>query len=377
MPELRDLRFTDFDGDGLIDLWGDSDGQVRAFCGTAPEVWRTMSPYGPAHVLTRFKPVADLDDDGIGDVLHDAVSARLGLDLDSSGTRTLIARSGGDGRVLWKTSFSSPWGWFEEDRGGFYRSYTFPLSAGDFDGDGLSDVVVKESPGLKNMSLIKQPASLPLHLLSGRTGRLLWLTIPLTLGYAASGYAWVSRFDARVIRPGDPPDLIVQYINPFRGPSVPPATLLQGQTRLARVSGRHGRILWDVPVSQPDELDSGAWTESAPPSAFGDLDGDGSLDILVSKGPSTQKGETHLELRAISLLDGRTLWTHRIEAIAPHLPHLRRGDHRPRRRWPGRGRHHRHDPLREAARVDAQGARWQRWSRPMDLAALAGRWRVE
>ena len=37
---LGSARFADLDGDGLVDLWGDADGELRAFRGEAPEAWR-------------------------------------------------------------------------------------------------------------------------------------------------------------------------------------------------------------------------------------------------------------------------------------------------------------------------------------------------
>ena len=41
---LARAGFADLDGDGLIDLWGEVDGELRAFRGEAPEAWRAAGP---------------------------------------------------------------------------------------------------------------------------------------------------------------------------------------------------------------------------------------------------------------------------------------------------------------------------------------------
>ena len=49
---LTGLRATpsvaDLDGDGLTDLWGEAEGQLRAFRGEAPEAWRALGAFYPA-----------------------------------------------------------------------------------------------------------------------------------------------------------------------------------------------------------------------------------------------------------------------------------------------------------------------------------------
>ena len=40
-------RFADLDGDGLADLWGAVDGELRAFRGEAPEAWRALGRFEP------------------------------------------------------------------------------------------------------------------------------------------------------------------------------------------------------------------------------------------------------------------------------------------------------------------------------------------
>ena len=45
---LSKTGVADLDGDGLTDLWGEADGQLRAFRGEPPEAWRALGQYAPA-----------------------------------------------------------------------------------------------------------------------------------------------------------------------------------------------------------------------------------------------------------------------------------------------------------------------------------------
>ena len=202
-PRLSDsvvIGVADLDGDGLTDLWGEADGQLRAFRGEAPELWRTLDSFVAARELSRWgnivKPAADLDGDGIGDTLItgprapssnalDAIASHgLGLYHDQGfadvsarangppGSRTAVARSGRDGHLIWKTELDPRRIWFERDHGEFYSLTAQALPAGDLDGDGTPDVSHRAEvhPGQQSAMQIKQTATLPLEVLSGRTG---------------------------------------------------------------------------------------------------------------------------------------------------------------------------------------------------------------
>jgi hypothetical protein len=52
---LIQLGSAHLDGDGLADLWGEFDGESRAFRGDTPELWRGLGSFGRA---------GDLDADG-------------------------------------------------------------------------------------------------------------------------------------------------------------------------------------------------------------------------------------------------------------------------------------------------------------------------
>jgi hypothetical protein len=147
-PEVADL-----DGDGLLDLWGEADGQLRAFRGESPEAWRALGGFKPAdwappfrpprdprsHIIdlaeflapteavTRPRAGSDLDGDGFGDALIENVhSPGVGVD-GMTGSHTAIARSGRDGRVIWKTRLGPSWHGFDRDSGDSYTFTTSPL----------------------------------------------------------------------------------------------------------------------------------------------------------------------------------------------------------------------------------------------------------
>ena len=59
--------------------------------------------------------------------------------------------------------------------------------------------------------------------LSGRTGRPLWIAGPLPLDFEAHGYSTVSWVEPRVVEPNALPDLLVRHDSPFLAAS-PTAT---------------------------------------------------------------------------------------------------------------------------------------------------------
>ncbi len=147
LPGLGQVHGDDLDGDGLLDLWGEHEGDLRAFRGEGPEAWRALEMLDPArasYLETRgeFHPPADLDGDGIGDALTTMVIAPGPSPNQATGSRTAIARSGRDGRLLWKAELDARRSWFDPDRHEDYGLQTFPLPAGDLDGDGTPDVFV-------------------------------------------------------------------------------------------------------------------------------------------------------------------------------------------------------------------------------------------
>ena len=305
---------ADLDGDGLADLWGEAEEQLRAFRGEPPEMWRTFGLFAPARKTHQpwdagNRQAADFDGDGIADTLSDGLNFPGDSASDRTGSRTAIVRSGRDGHVLWKTVLDPPifWLWPEPGRG--YRLAAYPPPAGDFDGDGTPDVIVEKYSN-DQAAIGRELAALPIQILSGRDGRFLWSAGPLPLGFEAHGHTQVQWFEPRIFRPGDPPDLLVHHRNPFLKATktpTPPNPWAPAQERLARVSGRTGRVVWDVPVEdQPSQRRPG-WPR---PPKIADLDGDGSPDTALIVRPMTAGGErSSYELKTISLRDGASLWS--------------------------------------------------------------------
>ena len=170
-------------------------------------------------------------------------------------------------------------------------------------------MLVQENPQQQlPIQAIGGPATLPVMLLSGRTGQPLWLAGPLPLGFEAHGYSRIHWVEPLVVEPSTAPDLLLRHDSPFLAArSTPPPPNTAGRARLARISGRTGRILWDVPLSdQPSSQNF----NFVPPPRFHDLDGDGVLDVtMMIAGTPGAAGQPGFELKAVSLRDGRPLWS--------------------------------------------------------------------
>jgi hypothetical protein len=185
---------------------------------------------------------------------------------------------------------------------------TFPMPAGDLDGDGTPDVIVERyfPSGMPR----NRAATLPLDILSGRTGRHLGAPGPLYLGFDARGYSSFTWVDVRVVEPQASPDILVRHQNAFVPVGAPPPSAVPSRSRLTRLSGRDGRIIWDIPLIDREGPSRSGRIE---PGGFGDLDGDGVLDLVEAVEPVGATDSTPMELRAISLADGKPLWTHPLE----------------------------------------------------------------
>lgn len=359
IPGLYRPDATDLDGDGLDDLRGEVDGRILAFPGRPAEVWRALGRFRPAgedarldpiriargetndrfapsHEFTRFRGASDLDGDGIGDVLIDEVDPDYGF-FRATVNRIAVARSGRDGHPIWKAVLNTPGFWDEPDaaRGVSYELSTFPLPAGDLDGDGTPDMIATRNWGRFEWQLAdpeaRRPETLPLQALSGRTGRRLWSAGPLPPGSASYGGIWIGGFDSLVLHQSkrkDAPDVLVEHSTPYFWLDSLRAVGLavdsgghridSGGHRLARLSGRDGRVVWDVQRSKTKRPGAGS-AGTVPPLTiplrhFGDLNGDGVLDVILVDSPASGgslgfAGGQEITLEAFSLKDGGKLWT--------------------------------------------------------------------
>ena len=315
---LTRIGTADLDGDGLLDLWGSSDGELRCIRGNPPEAWRAFGPFRPATTANftlgpnSGSEPADLDGDGIADTVSNGLYITGPSLSGPTGSRTAIARSGFDGHVLWKTVLDPPWLWFLPEPGRSYTLAAFPLPLGDFNGDGTPDIVVQKNTN-DQAAIGRQPACVPLQLLSGRDGRQLWTAGPLPLGFEAHGFSQVSWFGPCAVEASVSPDLLVLHRSPFVKATAttkpaPISAWAPSRQRLARVSGHTGRVVWDIPLEEQPSSPSPGFAQPGPPT-LDDLDGDGTLDAAVVIRRSVQPGQADFELKVISLHDAVIRWS--------------------------------------------------------------------
>jgi tRNA A-37 threonylcarbamoyl transferase component Bud32/outer membrane protein assembly factor BamB len=309
---------ADLDGDGLADLWGAVEGELRALRGERPEAWRTLGA---------FQPAGDLDRDGVADVVSADLDPPVRAANAKLESRVILARSGRDGRVLWRSS-AEAWG----DEHGYFLT-TFPLPRGDLDGDGVPEVVVRavpdDSPDQQHVVKRKDwpAAALPLAVYSGRSGHRLWSASRLPRDLGARGYSRIGAIDAcDSSEPGRPDILVMHY--PIADPGV--AVRSGGgteQVRLARLSGRDGRVVWDVALADwPRNWAARNWAwrnRRGFTHEYADLDGDGKLDIVLATIDMPAAGrDDSFELHAVSLEDGKVLWAHTARIEVGNFPRL-------------------------------------------------------
>ena len=312
---LSKPRYSDLDGDGLADLWGEVDGELRAFRGEAPEAWRALGRFEPASSAYGARdfirgPSIDFDGDGVADTLLHTARVPGNWPRQPSFSRTAQARSGRDGHVIWTTTLDPAASWLEPGRTDWYVFTAFPPPGGDLDGDGTPDVIVQRPVLFWQSTVFKQNATLPVQVISGRTGALLWRAGPLPLGFDARGYSQIHSLRAAAVEPTAAPDLFVRHGSPFVKPgSAPPAPKTRestGRPSLARISGRDGRILWNVPLAEDEPPGVNYYV---PPDKFADLDGDGGLDTLMVVPPVPSAGGPDYMMVAVSLREGKRLWS--------------------------------------------------------------------
>ena len=212
---------ADLDGDGLTDLWGSVNGNLVAYRGQTTEAWR---------VLGRHHSAADLDGDAIADVISDDLRVRPSIDVNSRKTLMAAAHSGRDGRVLWRAMLEYQGPWLEvmaESEPGYTLS-TFARPGGDLDGDGVPEISAIRSGAY--YSSLRGVATLPLEVLSGRSGRLFWSAGPLPLGFnVTTSYPRSRSIDLRACEPRGPMDIIVRHQGQYCSPAHQPAEWFFGR----------------------------------------------------------------------------------------------------------------------------------------------------
>jgi serine/threonine protein kinase len=304
-------KTADLDGDGWIDLWGSVENKLCAYRGRPSEAWR---------VIDRLHADSDFDGDGMTDVLsNDLETLRTGL-AETMESRTVIARSGRDGRILWRTLLDPwddwvfPWGWKRA-----YGFHSVPLPCGDLDGDGSPDVLVSRTSNGSAPDK-RWPVHLPMQALSGRTGPLLWPAGPLPpLELRPSGNPVIEASDVLACGHRGLPDVLALYDLFFE--KVP--IRFDTQSRLARLSGHDGRVVWDVLLM---EHLAGGDRRMGFVHEVADLDGDGGLEIVLLLRSFATSGPRPRELRVLSLGNGATRWRHQLQEGAATSPAFAIGD---------------------------------------------------
>ncbi len=310
VPGLARASVADLDGDGLADLWGDVGGEVRAFRGEVAEAWRALGRFGPAGSSTQLDDVGksgtvDLDGDTIADTVGGSDPVAF-LDREAKGSHVALARSGQDGHVIWKTVLD-PWDhWSGSSCTDWYDVHALQSRGGDLDGDGTPDVIARRFTRDGPSPVIRASVTLPIQLLSGRTGARLWSAGEVPPGSPPQVFRDGTWVQTRAVELNGAPDVFVRHYSSPATPSKAPTPVRLPRTpSLARISGRDGRVLWDVALAENLVREGSG---GIPPLHFEDLDGDGRLDGLILS-PSTRiDDECDYRLLAISLRDGKRLW---------------------------------------------------------------------
>ena len=305
---MREARLADFNGDGLLDLWGVIDNRAYAFRGDAPEVWGALGDW---------RSVADLDGDGLGDLIRCASDPEAAPGNERS-AQILSARSGRDGSVLWRTRLN------RMSQSSLSKDWPGPFLARtlcDLDGDGKADVLLTKTRGqVSGVDFRSNEIALPLDAFSGKDGHKLWsagstaVKLPNGFNQANAGYTGPLGFDVRDVDGDGRQEILALHTHVF--------TRIQGnqndsrmKTLLSCFSSKDGRVLWESSLNIRNEL-SIFWEgggENSPGDAFkhvfADLDGDGKDELIVVLIAPNKPGQGFAtEIRAVSLRDGSTLW---------------------------------------------------------------------
>ncbi len=281
--DMEDVQFADGDGDGLLDLYSfradaanmsDSGGKLDAVRGLSTEAWRRLGG--------RWIAGADFNRDGVPDLLSKPRS------YWGMGTTTV---SGRDGEVLWHASVN-----------GMDTAANSVVIEDDLDRDAVPDVLVYDDTSGSSSSGI---ASYPLHAISGRTGETLWSAdLPTYVTHGAL------LAESRDLDGDGRPEIVYAGVHDWGHPSNRRSfSSNQADLWLAVLSGPSGKVRWEQRLSKTVGANRGIALNtkySQVRAAYADLNGDGTLDLLLPA-DATPQGD-RLELRALSGVDGKVLW---------------------------------------------------------------------
>jgi outer membrane protein assembly factor BamB len=270
LPEVADPRLADVNGDRVADIFyhqasttgSESYGKLAVLRGDMPEPWRRLG---------RWTPAQDFDGDGSVDLLGE------------DGT----ARSGEDGRVLWRVMMR--------------HSTGEPLSSppppqGDLDGDGTPDVLAFEHVWRTVPNAFT--SGWAVSAFSGKDGRNLWtsdfgMSGGRTSGRGAHGEYSYPCLDCWDLDQGGRAHVLAAY-----------AVSGSSEIMLAVLSGRDGTLLWQAPIV----ADGSPLGSARHRPQMADLDGDGTLDLLMCAPNTADASRQTVALVALSGRDGRAIW---------------------------------------------------------------------
>ena len=280
--------FADFDSDGVDELisyrpWDfhrfDNGGRVDVLRHLDSNGWRRLGG-------RRYYPTDDLDSGGLPDLIN--------WDVD-----VLSLVSGETGRTIWQYRGS------QSGAGSFgFNNMTPVKTIADINGDGVSELLMPVAP------LPRRTNYEPFHLISGRTGKTIWIGGPQTAEQQFINSHVTADFNQDGVL-----DIAVLAAQSDQLPN----GRLEKKARLMAISGTNGRTIWTLPMADGPEVNV-EWTrfcnnlisrrakvtrkDTNTMIATGLLNDDSIPDVISIFG----REDGVFEIRAIDVQSGQTIW---------------------------------------------------------------------
>ncbi len=286
------FRLADFDGDGLGDVLlsriTPSGTRVEAVRGGPYTAWRRLG---------EFQSLGDFDRDGFAELTAGVFQPATQVDVP--------IYSGKTGRRIARWTIDWPF----KDMLGFLDVVALPMPAGDIDKDGVVDVLVTASQA--GWRPEDQKRAFPLQLISGSTGRRIWLAEQVPSKEGVTEYP-----DARLLDiDGDGKlEVLVAYrVQTSQGVKNSRRQQDHVQLRLAAFHTGTGKLKWDTSLS-PRMLKNNASIPVPVQLSLPvvDLNDDAISDIVVTVGSEDENRQPVCEMIVVSGSNGQEIWSHRM-----------------------------------------------------------------